>query len=209
MPSGRHSAEWLGAPERPLEPHWKVMGEEAGQRLICVSLPAAIGACTLADRRNNVHCLRYGPHISAINPRVRFVIRPHLTHHHTDTRTIFLQGSSVLPSQAQLRSPREHQHFFVGSLQPVDQKEEITKKARPKISSLKIFGRLNSCDVWSTRRLPAAVLKQMRTLDQQRGRYLPCSQDTSLPTNHLPRRLGNSGSHYALSTNVSLETRAL
>src|SRR5215510_9031847 len=76
MPSGRHSAEWLGAPERPLEPHWKVMGEEAGQRLICVSLPAAIGACTLADRRNDVHCLRYGPHISAINPSVRFVIRP-------------------------------------------------------------------------------------------------------------------------------------
>jgi len=113
MPSGRRPAEWLGAPERPLEPHWKVMGEEAGQRLIsCVGLPAAIGACTLADRRNNVHCLRYGPHISAINSRVRFVIHPRLTHHHTDTRTIFLQESSVLPSQAQLRSPREHQHFF-------------------------------------------------------------------------------------------------
>src|SRR5262245_45224841 len=31
----------------------------------------------------------------------------------------------------------------------------------------------------------------------------------SLPTNHLPRRLRNSGSHYAHSTNVSLETRAL
>jgi len=150
MPSGRHSAEWLGAPERPLEPHWKVMGEEAGQRLICVSLPAAIGACTLADRRNNVHCLRYGPHISAINPRVRFVMRPHPTHYHTDTRAIFLRGSSALPSRAQLRSPREHQHFFRRKSCTLSTTKKRFPRGQTENLKIEILGHRNSCDVWPT-----------------------------------------------------------
>src|SRR5262249_16138608 len=42
----------------------------------CVSPPAAIGPCTLPDRKNHVHCWRYGQHISAINARICFVMRP-------------------------------------------------------------------------------------------------------------------------------------
>ena len=33
----RGFTEWLGAPERPLEPHWKVMGEQAGRWFSAVS----------------------------------------------------------------------------------------------------------------------------------------------------------------------------
>jgi hypothetical protein len=42
----------------------------------CVSPPAEIGPCTLADRSKPVHCLGYEQHISAINARVRFVMSP-------------------------------------------------------------------------------------------------------------------------------------
>ena len=37
-------SEWLRAPERPLEPHWKVMGEKDWPTVDrCVSPPASIG----------------------------------------------------------------------------------------------------------------------------------------------------------------------
>jgi hypothetical protein len=143
------------------------MGEEAGQR--CVSPPAAIGACTLADRRNNVHCLRYGPHISAINPRVRFVIRPSSntpSYRHEDH---FSPPKFCAPLTSAIEKPKRASTFFSSEvLHPVDHKKRFPRSQSENLQ-IEIFGRRNSCDSWSTRRGRRAAYITKATLMTHEG----------------------------------------
>jgi hypothetical protein len=82
----------------------------------CISPPAAIGPCTLADRSVPVHCLGTVVSINAIYARVRFVIHPpsnsppYRHEGHFSPRKFYAPLASAIK-----RSGRASTFFFAGS----------------------------------------------------------------------------------------------